>query len=98
MAEQMRIIEGIAAPLLRDYMDAMTVCPRTPAEKGGAKTQGGRETVAPQAAFAALRFDESGAARPDFVLNRPEFAGASATLASPLANPAAPPCPSNFNV
>lgn len=76
MSQQSSIVSGIAVPLLRDYMDAMTVCPRTPAEKGGAATQGGRETVEPEAAFAALRFDENGVARPDFVLNRPEFAGA----------------------
>ena len=76
MAEKLTTISGVAAPIMRDYMDAMTVCPRTPAEKGGAKTQGGRETVGPEAAFAALRFDETGAARPDFVLNRSEFAGA----------------------
>ena len=76
MSQQLSIVSGIAAPLLRDYMDAMTVCPRTPAEKGGAATQGGRETVGPEAAFAALRFDEAGVARPEFVLNRPEFAGA----------------------
>lgn len=76
MSQHSSIVSGIAAPLLRDYMDAMTVCPRTPAEKGGAATQGGRETVGPDAAFAALRFDEAGVARPEFVLNRPEFAGA----------------------
>ena len=40
---------------MRDNIDAMTIAPRTPAEKGGATTQGGAETVRPADLFANLR-------------------------------------------
>jgi 3-isopropylmalate/(R)-2-methylmalate dehydratase small subunit len=67
------LLTGAAAPLLRDNVDAMTIAPRTPAEKGGATTQGGPETVMPRDLFAHLRFLDDGRENPDFVLNRPEF-------------------------
>jgi 3-isopropylmalate/(R)-2-methylmalate dehydratase small subunit len=67
------ILTGVAAPLLRDNVDAMTIAPRTPAEKGGATTQGGLETVQPRDLFAFLRFLDDGRENPDFVLNQPEY-------------------------
>ena len=75
------VLTGAAAPLIRDNIDAMTLAPRTPAEKGGAKTQGGAETVVPENLMTGLRFDEHGAERPDFVLNRPEFRAAKFLIA-----------------
>jgi len=72
MARDFEMISGAAAPLLRDNVDAMMIAPRTPAEKGGAATQGGAETVRPADLFAHLRFPD-GKENLDFVLNRPEF-------------------------
>ena len=66
-------LTGVAAPLLNDNIDAMTIAPRTPAEKGGATTQGGAETVQPRDLFAHLRILEDGRDNPQFILNRPEF-------------------------
>jgi 3-isopropylmalate/(R)-2-methylmalate dehydratase small subunit len=74
-------LTGAAAPLLRDNVDAMTIAPRTPAEKGGATTQGGPETVMPRDLFAHLRFLDDGSENPDFVLNRPEFRNATFLIA-----------------
>jgi 3-isopropylmalate/(R)-2-methylmalate dehydratase small subunit len=76
MAQSFEQFSGIAAPLMRDNIDAMTIAPRTPAEKGGAETQGGAETVRPADLFMFLRFSEDGRDNPDFVLNKPEFQGA----------------------
>jgi 3-isopropylmalate/(R)-2-methylmalate dehydratase small subunit len=70
MAQRSETISGAAAPLLRDNVDAMMIAPRTPAEKGGASTQGGAETVRPDDLFAHLRFGGDGNADADFVLNR----------------------------
>jgi 3-isopropylmalate/(R)-2-methylmalate dehydratase small subunit len=58
---------------MRENIDAMTIAPRTPAEKGGAATQGGPETVRGADLFAHLRFFEDGLENPDFVLNQPAF-------------------------
>lgn len=74
-------LRGAAAPLLLDEMDAQLLSPRTQAEKGGAATQGGAETVFQENLFATLRFDASGAAIPGFVLNRPEFREAKFLIA-----------------
>lgn len=68
-------IVGAAASLMRDNIDAMMIAPRTPAERGGATTQGGAETVRPADLFAHLRFP-GGKEDPEFVLNRREFADA----------------------
>ena len=81
MSNLMGVITGIGAPFQRDNVDAMTIAPRTAAEKGGAKTQGGPETVGPEALFAHLRFADDGSERPDFVLNRPEFSQAKFLIA-----------------
>ena len=64
---------GAAAPLLRANIDAMTIAPRTPAEKGGATTQGGAETVRPADLFAHLRFREDGSEIADFILHKNGF-------------------------
>ncbi len=74
-----RII-GAAAALPRDNVDAMMIAPRTPAEKGGAATQGGAETVQRADLFAHLRFP-GGSEDPDFVLNRAEFRDAKFLIA-----------------
>ena len=63
-----RTFSGAAAPLLRDNVDAMTIAPRTPAEKGGATTQGGAETVQPRDLFAHLRFRRGRARKSRFHL------------------------------
>lgn len=73
-------IVGAAAPLMRDNIDAMMIAPRTPAEKGGAATQGGAETVRPADLFAHLRYP-GGEEDPGFVLNRREFADAKFLIA-----------------
>jgi len=73
-------IVGAAVPLPRDNVDAMMIAPRTPAEKGGAATQGGAETVLPADLFAHLRFP-GGAEDPAFALNRREFAEARFLIA-----------------
>ncbi len=73
-------LSGAAAPFLRDNVDAMMIAPRTPAEKGGATTQGGAETVRASDLFAHLRFPE-GKENPGFVLNRPEFRDAKFLIA-----------------
>src|SRR4051812_28166771 len=73
MATGFPILSGAAAPLLRDNIDAMTLAPRTPAEKGGAATQGGAETVRAGGLFAHARFRPDGSEDGNFVLNRPEF-------------------------
>jgi 3-isopropylmalate/(R)-2-methylmalate dehydratase small subunit len=80
MANPPETISGAAAPFLRDNVDAMMIAPRTPAEKGGATTQGGAETVRAVDLFAHLRFPE-GKENPDFVLNRPEFRNAKFLVA-----------------
>lgn len=80
MAQSFDPITGAAAPLLRDNVDAMMIAPRTPAEKGGAATQGGAETVQPADLFAHLRFP-GGKEDTDFVLNRPEFRAARFLIA-----------------
>jgi len=80
MAHPPEKISGAAAPLLRDNVDAMMIAPRTPAEKGGAATQGGAETVRPGDLFAHLRFP-GGKENPDFVLNKPEFRDAKFLIA-----------------
>src|ERR1700733_4508275 len=71
---------GAAAPLQRDNVDAMMIAPRTPAEKGGAETQGGAETVRPEDLFAHLR-RPGGKEDPDFVLNRPQYRDAKFLVA-----------------
>ncbi len=73
MPQSFPVLTGAAALLLRDNVDAMTIAPRTPAERGGAATQGGAETVTPRDLFAHLRFLDDGRENPDFVLNKPEF-------------------------
>lgn len=74
-------LRGAAAPLLKDEMDAQLLAPRTQAEKGGAATQGGAETVVQENLFTTLRFDANGAEVAGFVLNRPEFRAAKFLLA-----------------
>jgi 3-isopropylmalate/(R)-2-methylmalate dehydratase small subunit len=81
MAQSSERIIGAAAPLLRDNVDAMMIAPRTPAEKGGAATQGGAETVRPTDLFAHLRVGGDGRDNPEFVLNRPEFREAKFLIA-----------------
>lgn len=73
-------IAGAAAPFLRDNVDAMMIAPRTPAEKGGAATQGGPETVQRADLLAHLRFP-AGREDANFVLNRPEFRDAKFLVA-----------------
>lgn len=80
MAHSTETICGAAAPFLRDNVDAMMIAPRTPAEKGGATTQGGAETVRAGDLFAHLRFPE-GKENPSFILNRPEFRDAKFLIA-----------------
>ena len=74
-------LKGVAVPLLKDNIDAMTIAPRTPAEKGGATTQGGAETVQPGDLFAHLRFLDDGSENPDFILNRDGFRSAKILVA-----------------
>jgi len=74
-------LTGAAAPLLHPNIDAMTIAPRTPAEKGGAATQGGAEAVVATDLFAGLRFRCPGVENPDFVLHRPEFRHAKFLIA-----------------
>lgn len=81
MAPATEKIVGAAAPLLRENIDAMMIAPRTPAEKGGAATQGGAETVRPDDLFAHLRFTSDGQRRSDFILNRAEFRDAKFLIA-----------------
>jgi 3-isopropylmalate/(R)-2-methylmalate dehydratase small subunit len=73
MSNSFPVLTGVVATLLRDNIDAMTIAPRTAAEKGGAATQGGAETIRPHDLFAHLRYLEDGAENPDFVLNKPDF-------------------------
>lgn len=80
MTRTPELIVGAAAPLIRDNIDAMMIAPRTPAEKGGAATQGGAETVQPTDLFAHLRYP-GGREDPEFVLNRREFANAKFLIA-----------------
>jgi 3-isopropylmalate/(R)-2-methylmalate dehydratase small subunit len=80
MAQPPTKISGAAAPFLRDNVDAMMIAPRTPAEKGGAATQGGAETVRAEDLFAHLRSPE-GKDNPDFVLNKAEFRSARFLIA-----------------
>jgi 3-isopropylmalate/(R)-2-methylmalate dehydratase small subunit len=77
----LKTLSGAAAPLLMDEMDAQLLAPRTEAEKGGGKTQGGAETVIQENLFTTLRFDANGREVPDFVLNRPEFREAKFLIA-----------------
>ena len=81
MTQSFGNLTGAAAPLLRDNIDAMMIAPRTPAEKGGAATQGGAETVRGADLFAHLRFGGDGKENADFVLNRPEFCDAKFLIA-----------------
>ena len=81
MPPTISVISGIGAPFQRDNVDAMQIAPRTAAEKGGAKTQGGPETVGPEALFAALRFTAKGTEQPDFVLNQPAYRAAKFLIA-----------------
>jgi 3-isopropylmalate/(R)-2-methylmalate dehydratase small subunit len=81
MTISLESLTGAAAPLVRANIDAMTIAPRTPAEKGGAATQGGAETVRPTDLFAHLRFLDDGRENPEFVLNKPEFRGAKFLIA-----------------
>ena len=81
MPELISVITGIGAPFQRDNVDAMQIAPRTAAEKGGAKTQGGPETVEPAALFAHLRFAADGQELPDFVLNQPAYRQAKFLIA-----------------
>ena len=81
MANSFPPLTGIAAALMRHNMDAMTLAPRTPAEKGGSTTQGGAETVQPRDLFAHLRFLDDGSENPDFVLNQPAFRDAKFLVA-----------------
>jgi 3-isopropylmalate/(R)-2-methylmalate dehydratase small subunit len=81
MAVSFSTLTGVAAPLMRANIDAMTIAPRTPAEKGGAATQGGPETVRASDLFAHLRVLDDGSENPDFVLNRPEFREAKFLIA-----------------
>lgn len=73
-------ITGAAAPLPLENVDAMMIAPRTPAEKGGAATQGGAETVQRADLFAHLRFP-SGREDANFVFNRAEFRDAKFLIA-----------------
>jgi 3-isopropylmalate/(R)-2-methylmalate dehydratase small subunit len=59
----------------------MMIAPRTPAEKGGASTQGGAETVRADDLFAHLRFGGDGKPDADFVLNRAPFREAKFLIA-----------------
>lgn len=62
-----RDIEGIAAPYLRSDVDTDALCPSRFRLKELSKY--GFE----RALFAALRFDESGAEKPDFILNQQPY-------------------------
>jgi 3-isopropylmalate/(R)-2-methylmalate dehydratase small subunit len=73
MAQSFEKFSGAAAPFLPANVDAMMVAPRTPAEKGGAATQGGAETVRASDLFAHLRFVDGGREEPDFILNQQPF-------------------------
>jgi 3-isopropylmalate/(R)-2-methylmalate dehydratase small subunit len=81
MARSFETFTGAAAPLMRDNIDAMTIAPRTPAEKGGATTQGGAETVRAADLFANLRVLADGRPNADFVLDRPTFREAKFLIA-----------------
>jgi 3-isopropylmalate/(R)-2-methylmalate dehydratase small subunit len=81
MTDTFPMLTGAGAPFLRDNVDAMTIAPRTPAEKGGATTQGGPETVMARDLFAHLRFLEDGSEILDFVLNRSPFREAKFLIA-----------------
>lgn len=68
-------LTGVAAPLPTANVDTDQIIP-----KQFLKTVE-REGLA-KGLFYDLRFDEAGAPRPDFVLNRPQFAGAKVLVAS----------------
>jgi 3-isopropylmalate/(R)-2-methylmalate dehydratase small subunit len=81
MALPFSTLTGAAAPLMRANIDAMTIAPRTPAEKGGAATQGGAETVRAADLFSHLRVLDDGSNNPDFVLHRYQFRQAKFLIA-----------------
>jgi 3-isopropylmalate/(R)-2-methylmalate dehydratase small subunit len=74
---------GAAAAILRPNIDPMIIAPRTPAEKGGAATQGAAESVKSTDLFRFWRFNDDGTEVADFVLNRPAFREARFLIAGP---------------
>src|ERR1019366_2157844 len=60
---------GAAAAILPPNTAPMIIAPRTPAEKGGAATQGAAESVKSTDLFRFWRFNDDGTEVADFVLN-----------------------------
>ena len=73
MRQPFRVLEGVAAPLPVANVNTDAIIPsehlRTP------------DADLARGLFGRLRFDEAGAERPDFVLNRPRFRGARILVA-----------------
>ena len=68
------VVAGPAAPLMRANIDTDTVIRIE-------RMTGAKPVEMAQFLFEALRFDADGRPKPDFVLDRPEFAGAPILLA-----------------
>ena len=76
MNEPFRSLTGIAAPLDRDNVDTDLIWPARP----GVSLRRGMQAAN---AFARLRFDEDGAERSDFILNRPPWRDAQILVSGP---------------
>jgi len=76
MNEPLRSLTAIAAPLDRDNVDTDLIWPARP----GVSLRRGEQA---SNAFARLRFDEEGAERPDFILNRPPWGEAKILVSGP---------------
>jgi 3-isopropylmalate/(R)-2-methylmalate dehydratase small subunit len=83
MAETLRRVTGVAAPLLRANIDTDTISPGSRTAKRGQKqefSEKGSSTLAADL-FANWRYDAEGEVLPDFVLNRPAFRAAKILIA-----------------
>jgi len=75
MADRLIRVTGAAAPLLRDDIDTDTISPGSRRNATGHAAEFAEKASSTLAAdlFAAWRYDDDGAERPDFVLNRAPF-------------------------
>ena len=76
MTGKLTNIEGIAVPLLWDNVDTDALVPAAPHKIIG----GGRDRLR-EVLFYEFRFTAAGEPKPNFVLNEPQFTGASILLA-----------------
>jgi 3-isopropylmalate/(R)-2-methylmalate dehydratase small subunit len=72
--EKFTVLQGIAAPMLRDNIDTDAII-AAQAMVGGMLTDPGRKL------FTAWRYRADGSENPDFVLNRPRYRGARIIVA-----------------